>query len=99
MGLVSALQDLGDRATTQGGKDLIALLIDVYRAGTQANAQPRPRSQVASSTSASPRNDARVCASSNAQAGNMSQAGSPMPNSPKSITPVSRPCVASRFVG
>jgi hypothetical protein len=35
MGLVSALQDLGDRATTQGGKDLIALLIDVYRAGTQ----------------------------------------------------------------
>ncbi len=61
------------------------------------SAQPRPRSHVASSTSRAARKTLLASAGSTHQAGIRSQAGSPTPRQPKSMTALSRPSTHNRF--
>ena len=55
------------------------------------SAHPRPRSHVASSTPSSDRSTSREAASNISQAMMRSQAGSPTPRHPQSMTAASRP--------
>src|SRR5579884_76456 len=63
----------------------------------QDKAQPRPRAQVASSTDSAARNTSRLSPEKSVQAIIKSQAGSPTPRQPKSMTALSLPCTTSRF--
>ena len=61
--------------------------------------QPRPRTQVASSTGSPALNVARLSPDKNVHAMPVSQAGSPTAEQPKSMTELRRPLSTSRFVG
>ena len=61
------------------------------------SAQPRPRAHVPASTASSARNAARLAPERNVQAITVSQAGSPTPDVPKSMTAARRPSRTSRL--